>query len=61
MEEKIWDIEDTIEEIDTWVKEDAKCKKFLIQNIQKIWDTMERPNLGIIGIQEGKDFQFKGP
>jgi hypothetical protein len=30
-------IKDTIEEIDIWVKENAKCKTFLTQNIQEIW------------------------
>jgi hypothetical protein len=41
------------------IKENAKCK-ILTQNIQEIQDTMRRPNLRIIGIQE-KDFQLKGP
>ena len=31
----------------------VKSKIFLIQNIQEIWDTMKRPNLRIIGIEEG--------
>ena len=60
-EERISGIEETIEEIDTPVKENAKYKKFLTQNIQEIWDTMKRPNLRIIGIEEVEDTQFKGP
>jgi hypothetical protein len=40
--------------IDTTVKENAKCKKLLTQMIQKIQDTMRRPNLRIIGIPESK-------
>ena len=36
IEERISGAEDTIENIDTTVKENAKCKKFLIQNIQEI-------------------------
>jgi hypothetical protein len=36
MEEKISGIEDTEEETDTLVKENAKCKKCLTQNIQEI-------------------------
>jgi hypothetical protein len=32
--------EDTIENIDTTVKENAKSKELLTQNIQKIQDTM---------------------
>ena len=35
--------------------------KFLMQKIQEIWDTMKRPNLRIIGIEEDEDSQFKGP
>ena len=33
----------------------------LTQNIQEIQDTMRRPNLRIIGIEESKDSQLKGP
>ena len=36
IQERILDAEDTIENIDTTVKESAKCKNFLTQNIQKI-------------------------
>jgi hypothetical protein len=32
----------------------------MTQNIQEIWDTMKRPNLRIIGIEE-EDSQLKGP
>ena len=34
MEERISDAEDTIETIDSTVKENAKCKKLVSQNIQ---------------------------
>jgi cell division protein FtsL len=34
MEERISGIEDAIENMDTTIKENAKCKKILIQNIQ---------------------------
>ena len=37
------------------------CKRILTQNIQEIQDTMRRPNLWIIGIDENEDFQLKGP
>ena len=40
---------------------ETKSKKFLIQNIHEIWDTMIRPNLRIIGIEEGEESKFKGP
>jgi hypothetical protein len=39
----------------------VKCKKILTQNIQEIQDTMRRPNLRIIGIEERENFQLKRP
>jgi hypothetical protein len=54
-------IEDSMQEIDTTFKENPKCKKFLTQSIQEIQDTMKRPNLRIIGKEENKDCQVKGP
>jgi uncharacterized coiled-coil protein SlyX len=42
IEERISGAEDTIENIDTTVKENAKFKKLLTQNIQEIQDTMRR-------------------
>ena len=35
-------------------------KKFLTENIQQIWNTMKRPNLRIIGIEEGEESQLQG-
>ena len=60
IEKRISGAEDTIENIDTTVKENAKNKNFLNQNIQEIQDTI-RPNLRIIGVDENEDFQLKGP
>jgi hypothetical protein len=60
IEERISAAEDSIENIGTTVKENAKCKKILTQNIQEIQDTMRRPNLRIIGIDENEDFQLIG-
>jgi chromosome segregation ATPase len=57
MEERISGAEDSIEKISTKIKENAKCKKILTQNIQEIQDTMRRPNLRIIGVDENEDFQ----
>ena len=57
MEEKISSAEDSIEEIDSSVKENMKSNKSLTQNIQEIWDTMKK-NLRIIGIK-GKETQLK--
>ena len=61
IDERISGVEDTIEEIDTTVKENSKHKKLLTQSIQEIQDTMKRPNLRIIRIEENEDFQLKGP
>jgi uncharacterized coiled-coil protein SlyX len=60
IEERISSAEETIENIDTIVKENAKCKKLLTQNIQEIQDKM-KSNLRIMGIEESKDSQLKGP
>lgn len=57
--ETISGLEDTIEENDIFVKEHAKYKKILTQNIQEIWDTTEKWNLRIVGI-EGKYSHLKG-
>ena len=53
IEERISDTEDTTEEINSLIKEQNKSNKFLTQNIQEIWDTVKRPNVRIIGIEEG--------
>jgi hypothetical protein len=60
MEERISGAEDSIGNMDTTIKENAKYKKILTQKIQKIQDTMRRPNLLIIGVDENEDFQLKG-
>jgi hypothetical protein len=47
--------------MDTTIKENAKCKKILTENIQEIQYTMRRPNLWIIGVDKNEDFQLKEP
>jgi hypothetical protein len=47
--------------MNTTVKENAKCKKLLTQNIWEIQDTMRRLNLNIIGIEDSEDSHLKGP
>ncbi|KAL6038416.1 hypothetical protein STEG23_013310 [Scotinomys teguina] len=59
MEDRISNVEDTIEEIDSTVKENTKTKKAIKQNVQEIWDTMKRPNIRIIGIEEEKNTNSK--
>ena len=61
MEERNSGAEDSIENIGTTIKENAKCKKILTQIIKEIQNTMRRPNLQIIGVDENEDFQIKGP
>jgi hypothetical protein len=61
MEKIISYVEDTIEEFDTSVKENVNSKKFLTQNIQEICHTMRRPNLRILGMEEGEESQLQGP
>jgi hypothetical protein len=56
MGERITGAEDSIGNIDTTIKENAKSKKILTQNIQEIQDTMRRQNLRIIGLDENEDF-----
>ncbi|KAL6090712.1 hypothetical protein STEG23_013589 [Scotinomys teguina] len=59
MEDRISNVEDTIEEIDSTVKENTKTKKAIKQHVQEIWDTMKGPNIRIIGIEEGEEYQLK--
>jgi chromosome segregation ATPase len=61
IEERISGVEDKVEEIDKTVKENSKHKKLLTQSIQEIHDTMKKPNLRIIGLEENEDSQLKGP
>jgi predicted RNase H-like nuclease (RuvC/YqgF family) len=60
MEERISGAEDSIENICKTFKENRKSKMILTQNIQEIQDTMRRPNLRLIGVDENEDFQLKG-
>jgi chromosome segregation ATPase len=55
MEDRISGEEDSIENMGTTIKENAKCKKILTQNIQEIQDTMRRQNLQIIGVDENEE------
>ena len=57
MEERISGAEDSIENICTTIKDNGKCKKILTQNIQETQDTMRRPKVSIIGIDENEAFE----
>jgi hypothetical protein len=41
--------------METLIKENVKCKKSLIKNIQENWNSIKRPNLRIKEI-EGEDY-----
>jgi sugar-specific transcriptional regulator TrmB len=60
-EARISGTEDSIEKMGTTIKENAKCKKILTENIQEIQGTMRRPSIWIIGVDENEYFQIKGP
>ena len=60
IEERISCVKDTIEDIDTTVKENTKDQKLLTQNIQKIQDGMRKWNLRKIGKEESEDSNLKG-
>jgi DNA-binding FrmR family transcriptional regulator len=61
MEERISGAEDFIENMERTIKENAKCEKVLTQSIQEIQDTMRRPNIRIMVIDENEHFHLKGP
>jgi hypothetical protein len=50
-EVRISGAEDTIENIDTTIKENSKCKKHLTQNIHENQHIRKRQNLWIIGLK----------
>ena len=60
IEERISGAEDSIGNIEKkTIKENAKCKKILTQNMQELQDTMRRPNPRKIGIDEMKIINLK--
>jgi hypothetical protein len=52
-------VEDKTEEMDTLVKVNMKHERIQAQNINKTKDTVNRPNLQIVGIEEGEETQVK--
>ena len=55
IKERISDVEDDVEEIDTTVKENSKHKHLLLKASRKFRTKLKRPNLRIIGIEENED------
>ena len=60
MEERTLEAKDNTENMDKTVREDTKAKKLITQNVQEMQDTMRRPNLRIIEIEEGEEYQLRG-
>ena len=60
IEERISDIEDTIENTEIFAIENTRCRKLLAPNIQDIHNTVKKPNQRIIRIGEGEESQIKG-
>jgi hypothetical protein len=50
-----------LEDMDKTVQGIQNIKKLLTQNSQEIQDTMKKPNLKIIGIEESEHSQYKEP
>lgn len=62
VEDRISDVKDMKEEMDTEVKDNVKYEKFLTQNHPGNQGyTMKRINLRIIRIEEGEESKFKSP
>jgi hypothetical protein len=61
MEERISGAEDSTENMDATIKENAKMQKDPNSKHPGNPHTMRRPNLWIIGVDENVDFQLKGP
>jgi chromosome segregation ATPase len=61
LKKRISGAEDSIGNMDTTIKENAKCKKILTQNIQEMQDKIRRPHRQIIGVDENENSQVKGP
>ena len=60
LEDRTSDIENKIFNLENKVDQTEKMVRNHEQNLQELWDTMKRPNLRIIGIEEGTEKQTKG-
>lgn len=56
-EKRISGLKDKAEEMDRSVKENVKAKNIQARYFQEIWDTIKRPNLHIILIDEVEEIQ----
>uniref|UniRef100_A0A8D2DIM8 L1 transposable element RRM domain-containing protein n=1 Tax=Sciurus vulgaris TaxID=55149 RepID=A0A8D2DIM8_SCIVU len=60
LEDRTSDIEDKIFNLENKAEQTEKMVRNHEQNLQELWDIMKRPNLRIIGIEEGLEKQAKG-
>jgi hypothetical protein len=56
VENSVSGMENKVEELDQTVRDHERKYEW---NMQDIWDTMKRPNLWIIGVEEGEEIQTK--
>jgi uncharacterized coiled-coil protein SlyX len=54
VENRVSETEDKIEELDQTVKDHEKMLRKYEGNMQAIWNSMKRPNLPIMGVEEGE-------
>jgi predicted nucleic acid-binding Zn-ribbon protein len=60
IENRVSGMEDKVEELDQTVKDHERMLRKYKWNMQDIWDTMKRPNLGIMSVEEAEEIQAKG-
>jgi uncharacterized coiled-coil protein SlyX len=54
VEKKVSGTEDRVEELEQTVKDHERMLRKYEWNMQDIWDIMKRPNLQIMGVEEGE-------
>jgi uncharacterized coiled-coil protein SlyX len=59
VENRVSGKEHKVEELDQTVKDPEKMLRKHEWNMHKIWNTMKRLNLQIMGIEEGEEIQIK--
>jgi hypothetical protein len=59
IENRVSGTEDKVEEVDKRVKDHERMLIKHKWNMQDIWDNMKRPNLCIMGVEEGEEIQTK--
>jgi phage protein U len=60
VENRVSRTEDKVEELDQTVKYHERMLRKYEWSMQKIWNIMKRPNLQIMGVEEGEKIQTKG-